>query len=66
MSAGNWDDVFPPEGVTHLGAGVYCLNDDFIINGNLTGNNVVFKVEHGEVPLLQERGHYFECAEQRQ
>jgi hypothetical protein len=28
---------------------VYCLNDDFIINGNLTGNNVVFKVEHGEV-----------------
>jgi hypothetical protein len=49
MSAGNWDDVFPPEGVTHLGAGVYCLNDDFIINGNLTGNNVVFKVEHGEV-----------------
>jgi len=49
MSAGNWEEAFPPEGVTHLGAGVYCLNDDFIINGNLSGNNVVFKVEHGEV-----------------
>jgi len=49
MSAGNWDAEFPPEGVTHLGAGVYCLNDGFTINGNLTGNNVVFKVEHGEV-----------------
>ena len=49
MSAGSWDEEFPPEGVTHLGAGVYCLNDGFTINGNLTGNNVVFKVEHGEV-----------------
>jgi hypothetical protein len=49
MSAGNWDEEFPPEGVTHLGSGVYCLNDGFTVNGNLTGNNVVFKVEHGEV-----------------
>lgn len=49
MSAGNWDDEFPPEGVTRLGAGVYCLNNGINITGNLQGNNVVLKVEHGEV-----------------
>jgi hypothetical protein len=49
MSAGNWEGQFPPEGVTRLGAGVYCLNDGMHITGNLQGNNVVFKVEAGEV-----------------
>ena len=49
MSAGAWGDEFPPEGVTHLGAGVYCLGNGFRINGNLEGNNVVFKVDRGEV-----------------
>jgi hypothetical protein len=49
MSAGNWDEAFPPEGVTQLGAGTYCLNDGFTVNGNLSGTNVIFKVEHGEV-----------------
>jgi len=49
MSAGAWGDEFPPEGVTHLGAGVYCLGNGFHINGNLEGNNVVFKVDRGEV-----------------
>lgn len=42
-------DEFPPEGVTHLGAGVYCLDDGIKINGDIEGHNVVFKVEHSEV-----------------
>src|SRR5688572_3730070 len=49
MSAGNWGGQFPPEGVTRLGAGVYCLNDGMHITGNLEGNNVVFKIEAGDV-----------------
>ena len=51
MSPGNWDDKFPPKGVTHLEPGVYCLNDGFDFNDNQTleGHNVTFKVEHGEV-----------------
>jgi hypothetical protein len=49
MSPGNWGGDFPPEGVTHLGSGVYCLNDGMNITGSLQGNNVVFKVEAGEV-----------------
>lgn len=49
MSAGAWGDEFPPEGVTHLGAGVYCLGNGMNITGNLEGNSVVFKVERGEV-----------------
>ena len=49
MSSGNWDEEFPPVGVTHLQSGVYCLNDGFNVSGSLEGHNVVFKVEHGEV-----------------
>ena len=49
MSSGNWDEEFPPAGVTHLQSGVYCLNDGFNVSGSLEGHNVVFKVEHGEV-----------------
>lgn len=49
MSAGSWDEAFPPEGVTHLEAGVYCLSEGMEINSDIEGNNVVFKVEEGEV-----------------
>ena len=51
MSAGAWDEVFPPEGVHFLESGVYCLGGDFIVNGGyaLQGNHVVFKVEEGMV-----------------
>jgi len=53
MHAGYWDDVFPPIGVDTLGGGIYCLNDDFIIEGarQLQGNGVVFKIEHGSVRI---------------
>ena len=51
MSPGNWDDKFPPEGVTQLEPGVYCLNDGFEVNGNQTleGHNVTFKIKNGVV-----------------
>jgi Flp pilus assembly protein TadG len=49
MTPGSWDEQFPPEGVNHLEAGVYCLNDGVEINHDITGHNVVLYVEHGDV-----------------
>lgn len=51
MSPGTWEEKFPPEGVTFLQPGVYCLTDGFDANGSQTieGTEVVFKVEQGEV-----------------
>lgn len=47
MSAGNWDeDIFPPEGVTFLEGGVYCIGGDFIFDsGTLEGSHVTFIVD---------------------
>ncbi len=49
MTAGKWDDDFPPPGVVNLGRGVYCI-DDFIVGDNTTlyGTGVTFVVS-GEV-----------------
>lgn len=51
MSPGSYDeDVFPPEGVHFLEAGVYCINGDFLLGGSsLEGGGVTFKMEHGKV-----------------
>jgi len=52
MYPGSFNDpIFPPKGVKTLEAGVYCVNGDFILDGNaeLEGNGVVIKVEHGRV-----------------
>lgn len=51
MTAGSWDGDFPPAGVTRLGSGIYCLNNNFVIGDGvgLSGKNVVFKVEHGAI-----------------
>jgi hypothetical protein len=51
MSPGTWDDKFPPEGVSTLEAGVYCLKDGLEINGgqSLEGHNITLKVEAGKV-----------------
>jgi putative Flp pilus-assembly TadE/G-like protein len=49
MTAGSWDGAFPPEGVTRLEKGVYCLNDGMDIQHDIEGNSVVFKVNKGEV-----------------
>jgi len=44
MSAGSWDEDFPPPDVHELGKGVYCVND-FIVDGtHLSGSNVTFVV----------------------
>jgi Flp pilus assembly protein TadG len=49
MTPGNWDDVFPPPGVTHLDSGTYCLNKGMDISSDLEGSKVVFKVEDGDI-----------------
>ncbi len=49
MSPGIWDEKFPPEGVTHLEEGIYCLGAGFHITEDLEGSKVVFYVERGEV-----------------
>jgi hypothetical protein len=51
MSPGAWEDKFPPEGVTQLEPGTYCLKDGLEVKGNqtLTGHDITFKVEQGEV-----------------
>jgi hypothetical protein len=51
MSAGDWADDFPPEGLIGLQPGAYCLGGDFIVNGALEGNGVVFLVSQGQVHL---------------
>ena len=44
MSAGSWDEDFPPPDVRDLGKGVYCVNN-FIVDGrHLSGSNVTFVV----------------------
>jgi hypothetical protein len=54
MTAGNWDEgIFPPEGVHSLDAGIYCLQDDFIVGEGqiLEGNNVVIVMESGDIKI---------------
>ena len=46
MTAGSWDDVFPPPDVHELGKGVYCVNDFIVEDGNhISGSNVTFVVK---------------------
>jgi Flp pilus assembly protein TadG len=49
MSSGSWGEDFPPPGVTHLDAGVYCLDHGIKIENDLEGSNIVLKVEDGDV-----------------
>lgn len=52
MTSGNWGkEDFPPEGITHLENGVYCLGGDFILEDGerLSGESVVFLIKSGEV-----------------
>jgi hypothetical protein len=51
MSPGNWEEDFPPEGVTMLDSGIYCINGDVRVNGGKTlmGTGVLLVVEHGSV-----------------
>lgn len=49
MSPGSWTKRFPPEGVTELEPGVYCLEDGMDIKSGLEGKDVTIKVTAGEV-----------------
>ena len=49
MSPGSWRDPFPPEGVSNLDSGTYCLSGDFIMGaGSLSGSHVLFDREGGQ------------------
>jgi hypothetical protein len=53
MTAGNWGEDFPPEGVQHLENGIYCIDGDFILEGGekLSGSNVVILMLRGKVKI---------------
>lgn len=54
MTPGNWDEeIFPPEGVTELEGGVYCLQNDFIVEdgATLTGGGVTFVMADGNIKI---------------
>lgn len=52
MTPGNWDgeEEFPPEGVTHLEGGTYCITGDVVIDAGtkLEGKGVLLIMEDGE------------------
>jgi hypothetical protein len=52
MTEGNWegDEEFPPEGVTHLESGTYCISGDVVIDAGrkLEGKGVLLILEDGE------------------
>jgi hypothetical protein len=47
LSPGNWDEDFPPEGVTSLESGVYCIGGNVLVETALSGQGVVLIIEHG-------------------
>ena len=49
LSPGNWTGAFPPNGVTHLQPGVYCVDGSFQVNGGdtLIGDDVVIYMKTG-------------------
>jgi hypothetical protein len=51
LSAGNYSGQFPPNGVTNLEPGVYCVDGDFRVNGgdSLSGSNVLIYMIDGDV-----------------
>ncbi|KXK15757.1 MAG: hypothetical protein UZ14_CFX002000344 [Chloroflexi bacterium OLB14] len=54
MSAGNWgEDIFPPEGVTQLEGGVYCIAGDFVLSAGqeLHGDSVLIYITDGGVHI---------------
>jgi hypothetical protein len=54
MTPGNWgEDDFPPEGVTTLESGVYCIDGDVVVEsgGTLQGSNVVLVLYGGGINI---------------
>lgn len=49
LSSGSWSEDFPPEGVTYLESGVYCIGGNVVVESTLIGTGVVLFVEEGSV-----------------
>lgn len=49
MGPGSWAEQFPPNGVTQLEPGVYCLEDGVDIKSKIEGQDVTLKVMAGGV-----------------
>jgi len=51
LGQGTYSGHFPPNGVTHLSGGIYCVNGDFRMNGGdtLTGDEVLIVMQSGDV-----------------
>lgn len=51
MEAGNWEGAFPPNGVTYLEQGLYCIYGDFVLRkqDSLYGNNVTIAMMTGKI-----------------
>jgi hypothetical protein len=49
LSPGSWSEDFPPEGVTFLESGVYCIGGNVSVEGTLIGTGIVLFVEKGSV-----------------
>jgi hypothetical protein len=51
LSPGNWSGNFPPNGVTTLQPGIYCVDGMFMVNAHdrLTGNGVLIYMRSGNV-----------------
>ncbi|MFN8411926.1 MAG: pilus assembly protein TadG-related protein [Anaerolineales bacterium] len=51
MSAGAWEGDFPPKGVNYLEGGIYCIRGDVLVDGLLSGTDVVLFVEEGNIHI---------------
>jgi hypothetical protein len=51
LKPGTYSGQFPPNGVTHLEGGIYCVNGDFRVNGGdtLTGSEVLIVMQSGNI-----------------
>ena len=51
LGPGTYSGQFPPNGVTHLTGGIYCVNGDFRVNGGatLTGDEVLIVMQSGDI-----------------
>ena len=46
---GSWAEDFPPEGVTFLEPGAYCIGGNVLVENTLIGSGVVLLIEEGSV-----------------
>ncbi len=53
MSPGEWGDTFPPEGVSQLERGIYCLEGDFAMEHgqSLGGSDVLIYMKSGQMRI---------------